>query len=111
MTTKIFRKQHKYEIKYQSGRSIQQTWNWWGEEPEEREVLHKLPSTRFNVHNEDDSKQAIEDSVKQTLLQIEKSQGTSSNLQFKKITSLTFHHDKYDPQGLVDTLINQDLSN
>ena len=29
------------------------------EEPEEREVLYKLPSTRFNVHNEDDSKQAI----------------------------------------------------
>ena len=75
------------------------------EEPEERQVLYKLPSTRFNVHNEDDTKQAIEDSVKQILLQIEKLQGTSSNLQFKKITSITFHYDKYDPTragGYID---------
>ena len=43
------------------------------EEPEDREVLYKLPPTRFNVHNEDDLTQAIEDSVKQILfLQIEK---------------------------------------
>ena len=54
------------------------------EDEEEPEVLYKLPSTRFNVHNEDDLTQAIEDSVKQILLQIEQLQGTSSNLQFKK---------------------------
>ena len=67
------------------------------EEPEEREVLYKLPSTRFNVHNEDGLKQAIEDSLKQILLQIENLEATSSNLQFKKITSITIHDDKYDP--------------
>ena len=67
------------------------------EEHEEREVLYKLPSTRFNVQSEDDLKQAIEDSSKQILLQIEKLQGTSSNLQFKTITSITIHCDKYDP--------------
>ena len=60
------------------------------EEPEEKEGLYKLPS-RFNVYNEDDLKQAIEDIVKQTLLQIEQLQGTSSNLQFKKIASITIH--------------------
>ena len=38
---------------------------------------------RFNVHNGDDLKQAIEDIVKQILLQMKKNQGTSSNLQFK----------------------------
>ena len=70
------------------------------EEPEERTVLYKLPSTRFNVHKEDDLTQALEDSVKQILLQIEKLHGTSSNLQFKKITSITIHYDKYPSGGL-----------
>ena len=36
------------------------------------EILYNLPSTRFNIHNEDDFKKAIEDSAKQVLLQIEK---------------------------------------
>ena len=68
----------------------------WGEF-EESEILYKLPSTRFNIHNEDDLTQAIEDSVKQILLQIEKLEATKSNLKFKKVVSITIHYDEYDP--------------
>ena len=67
------------------------------DEFEESEILYKLPSTRFNIHNEDDLTQAIEDSVKQILLQIEKLEATKSNLKFKKVVSITIHYDKYDP--------------
>ena len=67
------------------------------DEFEESEILYKLPSTRFNIHNEDDLTQAIEDSVKQILLQIEKLEATKSNLKFKKVLSITIHYDKYDP--------------
>lgn len=61
------------------------------------EILYNLPSTRFNIHNEDDLTQAIEDSVKQVLLQIEKLEASKSNLIFKKITKIAIHYDKYDP--------------
>ena len=61
------------------------------------EILYNLPSTRFNIHNEDDLTQAIEDSVKQVLLQIEKFEASKSNLIFKKITKIAIHYDKYDP--------------
>ena len=61
------------------------------------ELIYNLPSTRFNVHNEDDLTEAIEDSVKQILLQIEKLEASASNLKFKKVISITTHYDKYDP--------------
>ena len=51
------------------------------DEFEESEILYKLPSTRCNIHNEDDLTQAIEDSVKQISLQIEKLEATKSNSQ------------------------------
>lgn len=38
----------------------------------EIKILCKLPSTRFNMHNDDYLKHASEDSVKQIILQIEK---------------------------------------
>ena len=63
----------------------------------ELEILYNLPSTRFNIHNEDDLNQAIEDSVKQVLLQIEKLEASRSNLRFKRIISITIHYDRYDP--------------
>ena len=64
---------------------------------EESEILKHLPSARFNIHNDDDLTQAIEDSVKQILLQIEKLEATKSNLKFKRAVSITIHYDKYDP--------------
>ena len=61
------------------------------------EETYNLPATRFNIHNEDELTQAIEDSVKQILLQIEQLEGSRSNLVFKKIISIEIHYDKYDP--------------
>ena len=77
----------------------------------EQELLYNLPSTRFNIHNEDDLNQAIEDSVKQILLQIEKLQGTSSNLKFKKLYQSQFIMINMTQLVLEDILIYQDLLN
>ena len=63
----------------------------------EKEVSYNLPATRFNIHNEDELTEAIEDSVKQILLQIEKLEALASGLKFKGIVSITIHYDKYDP--------------
>ena len=35
-----------------------------------QELVYALPSTRFNISNEDELTQALEDSVKQILLQV-----------------------------------------
>ena len=48
------------------------------------------------MHNEDELTQALEDSVKQILLQIQNLEASTSNLRFKKIISITIHHDKFD---------------
>ena len=61
------------------------------------EHLYQLPATRYNVHNEDELNQALENSVQQILLKIQDLEGTQSNLVFKKIVSITIHFDKYDP--------------
>ena len=45
---------------------------------------YALPSTRFNISNEDELTQALEDSVKQILLQIQNLEASASNLRFKK---------------------------
>ena len=58
---------------------------------------YNLPATRFNIHNEEELTQAIEDSVKQILLQIEQLEGSRSNLVFKKIISIEIHYDTYAP--------------
>ena len=50
----------------------------------ESEILHNAPSTRFNIHNEDDLNEALEDSVKEILLQIEQIEASRSNLTFKR---------------------------
>ena len=75
----------------------------------EQELLYNLPSTRFNIHNEDDLNQAIEDSVKQILLQIEKLEDTMSNLKFKKMYQSQFIMINVTQLGLEDTLNYQDL--
>ena len=67
------------------------------EDMRESEFIYNLPATRFNIHNEDDLNSALEDSVKQILLQIEQLEGTRSNLRFKRVISITFHYDRYDP--------------
>ena len=61
------------------------------------EHLYQLPATRYNVHNEDELNQALENSVQQILLKIQDLKGTQSNLVFKKIVSIAIHVDKYDP--------------
>ena len=64
---------------------------------QEQELVYALPSTRFNISNEDELTQALEDSVKQILLQIQNLEASTSNLRFKQILSITIHYDKYDP--------------
>ena len=58
------------------------------------QVVMNLPSTRFNIHNEDDLNNALETAVKQILLMIENLEMTASNLSFVQILSITFHYDK-----------------
>ena len=61
------------------------------------EHLYQLPAIRYNVHNEDELSQALENSVQQILLKIKDLEGTQSNLVFKTIVSTTIPFDKYDP--------------
>ena len=68
-----------------------------GNELGSQELVYALPSTRFNISNEDELTQALEDSVKQILLQIQNLEASASNLRFKKILTITIHYDKYDP--------------
>ena len=68
-----------------------------GDELGSQELVYALPSTRFNISNEDELTQALEDSVKQILLQIQNLEASTSNLRFKKILSIPIHYDKYDP--------------
>ena len=68
-----------------------------GNEIGSQELVYALPSTRFNISNEDELIQALEDSVKQILLQIHNLEASTSNLRVKKILSITIHCDKYDP--------------
>ena len=62
-----------------------------------QELVYALPSTRFNISNEDELTQALEDSVIQIQLQIQNSKSSTSNLRFKKTLSKTIHYDRYDP--------------
>ena len=68
-----------------------------GNELGSQELVYALPSTRFNISNEDELTQALEDSVKQILLQIQNLEASASNLRFKTILTITIHYDKYDP--------------
>ena len=51
-----------------------------GNEIGSQELVYALPSTRFNISNEDELTQALEDSVKQILLQITNTKFRSINL-------------------------------
>ena len=68
-----------------------------GDELGSQELVYALPSTRFNICNEDELTQALEDGVKPIFLQIQNLEASTSNLRFKKILSITIHYDKYDP--------------
>ena len=48
------------------------------------EIVYNLPATRPNVYNETDLDEAFEKSIKEILLNIEKLEGSASNLHFKK---------------------------
>ena len=56
-----------------------------GNEIGSQELVYALPSTRFNIGNEDELRQALEDSVKQILLQIQNLEASTSNLRFTNI--------------------------
>ena len=68
-----------------------------GNEIGTQELVYALPSTRFDISKEDELTQALEDSVKQILLQIQNLEASASNLRFKKIVSITNRYDRYDP--------------
>ena len=68
-----------------------------GNEIGSQELVYALPSTRFNISDEDELTQTLEDSVKQILLQIQNLEASTSNPRFKQILSITIHYDKYDP--------------
>ena len=68
-----------------------------GDEIGSQELVYALPSTRFNISNEGDLTQAVEESVKQILLKIQNLEASTSNLRFKKILTITINYDKYDP--------------
>ena len=72
-------------------------YNDGGNEIGSQELIYALPSTRFNISNEDELTQTLEDSVKQILLQIQNLEASASNLRFKKVLTITIHYDKYDP--------------
>ena len=56
-----------------------------GNEIGSQELVYALPSTYYTIHNEDELTQALEDSVKQTFLQIQNLEASTSNLRFKTI--------------------------
>ena len=68
-----------------------------GTELGSQEPIYALPSTYYPIHNQDELTQALEDSVKQILLQMQNLEGSTSNLRFKNIFSITIHYDKFDP--------------
>ena len=74
-----------------------------GNEIGSEELVYALPSTRFNISNEDEQTQALEDSVIQIRLQIQNLEASTSNWIFKKILSITIHYDRYDQQEQGDT--------
>ena len=54
------------------------------EEVVETEQSYHLPATRYNISNEEELTDALEDSTKQILLKIQDLEGTKSNLNFQK---------------------------
>ena len=54
------------------------------------EIVYNLPATRSNVYNETDLDEAIEQSIKDILLNIEKLEGSASNLKFN--TNIVNNH-------------------
>ena len=68
-----------------------------GNELGSQELVYALPSTYHPIHNEYELTQALEDSVIQIRLQIQNLEGSTSNLRFRKILSITIHYDKFDP--------------
>ena len=57
-----------------------------GNELGSQELVYALPLTRFNISNEDELTQALQNL-----------EASASNLRFKKILTITIHYDTYDP--------------
>ena len=60
-------------------------YNDGGNEIGSQELVYALPSTRFNISNEDELTQALEGSVKQILLQIQNLEASTTNLATPKL--------------------------
>ena len=76
-----------------------------GNELGSQELVYALPSTYHPIHNEYELTQALEDSVIQIRLQIQKLEGSTSNLRFRTILSITIHYDKFDPTRRAGSFI------
>ena len=55
-----------------------------GNEIGSQELVYALPSTYFPIHNQDELTQALEDSVRQILLNIQYLEGSTSNFKIQK---------------------------
>ena len=68
-----------------------------GNEIGNQEFIYILSLSCFNISNEDELSQILENSIKYILLQIQNLEISTSNLHVKKILLITIHYNKYDP--------------
>ena len=63
-----------------------------GNETGSQDLVYDLPSTRFNISNEDELTQALEDSVIQIRVQKQTLEGSTSSLRFNRVVSIIIHY-------------------
>ena len=71
------------------------------EEVVETDQSYHLPATRYNISNEEESTDALEDSTKQILLKIQDLEGTKSNTTSIKATT---NDDVNDYDDLINVI-------
>ena len=64
---------------------------------EEEEVSHTIGSRRYNILNEEDLNNAINNMASDIELLVENKNLKKSGLKVKKVNKITIHYDKYDP--------------
>ena len=65
-------------------------------EPQD-EIIHSIKSGRYNIFNEDDLVNALNDMGKDIEITVAEKQIEKSGLSVKQIHKITIHYDKYDP--------------
>ena len=63
----------------------------------EDEIIHSIKSRRYNIFNEDDLINALNNMGKDIEITVAEKQIERSGLRIKKIHKITIHYDKYDP--------------